>query len=175
MKNIKLLLGATAILFASAFTMIQSVLWKVKDNYSVKWDGAIFKDLRASILFDEAHPERSRITASIDARTVNTGDAMKSAHIKETLMADKFPIITFESTAVAKTTDGYEATGDLTLKGITRKVKIPFHFDSKKMTDRFPFIDKETFSGKLTIVAKEFNIKGGPPEVIVELNIPVTK
>jgi polyisoprenoid-binding protein YceI len=175
MKHVKLIAIAAVILSAFAFTVIQSVLWKIKESYSVKWDGALFKDLRASILFDEAHPERSRITASIDARTVNTGDAMKNAHIKEALMADKFPIITFESTAVAKTTEGYEATGDLTLKGITRKIKIPFHFDSRKMTDRFPFIDKETFSGKLTIVAKDFNIKEGPPQVVVDLTIPVTK
>jgi polyisoprenoid-binding protein YceI len=162
-------------LFISAFTAIQSVFWKVKSNYSVTWDGAVFQDLRASILFDEGHPEKSRITASIDARTVNATDAKKAAHIRQVLMVDKFPVITFESTAVAKTTAGYEDTGQLTLKGITKKVKIPFHFDSKKVSGTFPFTDKETFSGKLTIVCSEFDIKGGPPQAVVELNIPVTR
>jgi|SRR6218665_2359852 len=175
MKNIKLLIGAAVIIAVSAFTLAQSVLWKVKNNYSITCQGGLFKDLRASILFDEAHPEKSVISASIDARTVSTGSTEKDLHFKEALEPSKYPIIKFESTAVIRTAGGYEATGNLTLKGITKKVKLPFQFDSKKVGDRFPFLDKQTFNGKLIIVAKEFNITAGPQQLEVELNIPVAK
>ena len=58
MKNIKLtLIAATTILFASAFTVIQSINWKIKEDYSVKFTGkkvnGIFKGLKADINFNE--------------------------------------------------------------------------------------------------------------------------
>ena len=176
--RIKKILFLSVLVFAvSAFTVFQFVNWKVKDGYSVMWDGAAFKDLRAAIIFDEANPGRSRITASVDARTVNTGNSLKDAHIKEALAADKFPFITFASTAIAKNGNGYEATGKLTIKGVTKEIRLPFVFDSKKATDQFPFFPKETFSGKLIIVPKDFNITmtGAPALVVIELVIPVTK
>ncbi len=171
MKNIKLLLGATTILVASAFTVIESVNWKIKDDYSVKFDGGkvhgIMKGLTATISFDQASPEKSKITASIDAKTINTGNGMMNKHAEESEALDtgKYPVITFVSTAIAKKGDAYEATGNLTLKGVTKEVKFPFTFS------------KDVFNGKFTIAPKEFNItRGGTPESLdIELNIPVTK
>ena len=177
MKTIKLLICATLILIASAFTVIKSVNWKVKDDYSVKWDGGVFRGLKAEIMFDEEHPEKSSITAFIDPRTVNTGNGLKNSHVKEALDADKFPIITFASKSIIKTTSGYEATGNLTIKDIIKEVKLPFFFDSQKNSDKFPFVYKETFCGKLTVVSKDFNLtrQGMPNTVIVEITVPVTK
>ena len=171
MKNIKLLLGATTILVASAFTVIESVNWKIKEDYSVKFDGGkvhgTMKGLTATISFDEASPEKSKITASIDAKTVNTGNGMMNKHAEseDALNTDKYPVITFTSKSVAKKGDAYEATGDLTMKGVTKEVKLPFTFS------------KDVFNGKFKIAPKEFNItRGGTPDALeIELNIPVTK
>jgi polyisoprenoid-binding protein YceI len=182
MNNIKLLIGTAAILLASAFTIIGSVNWKVKEDYSVKFSGGhvqgLFKGLKATILFDEGNPEKSKVMAYIDTRTINTGNGEMNAHAKEALAVDKFPLITFESTAVTKISSGYEAAGNLTMKGITKKVKIPFIFDSKKKaSNQFPFVDKEVFSGVFTIVPKDFNVTrlGTPGEITIELTIPVTQ
>jgi polyisoprenoid-binding protein YceI len=179
MTGIKLLIGTTAILLASAFTIIKSVNWKVKDDYSVKFYAGTFGGLKATILFDEANPEKSTITASIDAGSVNTGNGVMNAHAKEkeALYTAKFPVITFVSTAIKKTSSGYEATGNLTLKGITKEIKLPFNFNSKKTSDKFPFVMKENFNGAFTIVTKDFNVtrEGTPAQVRVELDIPVTQ
>jgi polyisoprenoid-binding protein YceI len=176
MKNIKLLMAAATILFACAFTAVVSVDWKVKEDYSVQFTfGQIhseskfghFKGLKANISFDEASPENSKITASIDAATVDLGHDLATAHAKEpdVLDAVKHPVITFESTAITKSGTRYDATGKLTIKGITKEIKFPFNFKS------------ETFTGSFTIQTKDFNItrKGVAEEITIVLRIPVVQ
>jgi polyisoprenoid-binding protein YceI len=40
--------------------------------------------------------------------------------------AEKYPLITFESTAITKVPDGFLITEQLTIKGVTRTVSFPF-------------------------------------------------
>ena len=179
MKKYFLFICTGTIFISSAFTILSSISWKVKENYSVKYTaGGIqgyFKGLNATIVFDEERPERSKITAFIDATSLNAGDALMTAHSKEALETNKFPIISFVSTSILKTPKGYDAFGNLTLKGSTRKIIIPFIFNSKKMSTQFPFVDKETFSGVFTISPKSFNINriGTPDQITIELTVPV--
>ncbi|MGZ3920859.1 MAG: YceI family protein [Bacteroidia bacterium] len=178
MNNMKLLVGATSILLASAFTVIETVDWKVKDDYKVQFcNGKIpnpaneygnFKGLKATILFDESNPENSKIKASIVASTVDIGGYEKiTAHAKEpnVLDVDKFPVITFVSTVITKSGTGFNAIGNLTMKGITKEIKFPFTFE------------KETFIGGFTIATEDFNITRGNAwkDVYILLTIPVTK
>lgn len=120
-------------------------------------------------MFDKAHPEKSKIKATIDDATVDTGVELMTAHAKEenVLHTDKFPVITFESRSIQKNNRGYETTGILTLKGITKEITFPFTFKD------------DTFIGSFTIAARDFNItrEGAVPsgEIRVELTIPVTK
>ena len=116
--------------------------------------------------------------ASIDANTLDAGNKEMTEHAKEAIDSKNFPEISFVSTNITKTTNGYEATGDLTLKGITKQITFPFSFDSKKdVVLKFPITPKETFSGTMKIVAKDFKItrKGTPDIIFVDLTIPVTK
>ena len=181
MNKIKLLISAITISLASSFTVFQIVNWKIKSDYSVKcsigMNGSTFSGLNAVILFNEEDPERSKITASIDATTINTGNVEMNEHAKEALNTLLFPVITFVSTSITKTNNGYEASGNLTLKGVTKPIKIPFYFDSKKASALFPFTAKEIFKGVITITPKDFSItrKGTPDLVTIELTIPVTK
>lgn len=176
MKRLSLITGAILLLLTSAFVLHHSTNWKVKEGYSVKvFRNAqiqypiYFKGLKAEISFDEARPEKSIIKAIIDANTVDTGVELMTAHAKEesVLHTGKFPEIIFESTSMRKTGTGYEITGNLTLKGITKAVTFPFTFDN------------QTFVGAFTIFAKDFNItrNGAVPsgEIKVELMIPVEK
>lgn len=176
MKGLKLITGALILLITSAFIFCQSHDWKVKEGYSVKvFRNAqiqfpiYFKGLKAQISFDQAHPEKSKIVASIDATTVETGNPSMTEHAKEANVLDveKYPVITFESTSVRKTDSGYETTGNLTMKGITKEITFPFTFE------------KDTFIGMFPIMAKDFNInrEGAVPsgEIKIELTIPVTK
>jgi polyisoprenoid-binding protein YceI len=178
MNKVKLLIGASTILLASAFTIISSLDWKVKEDYTVQFcSGKIpspaneysnFKGLKATISFDETNPEKSKIKASIEAATIDIGGYEKiTAHSKEpnVLDVEKYPVITFESTAITKSNTGYDATGNLTIKNVTKEIKFPFTFE------------KETFKGGFTIATEDFNITRGNAwkDVYILLTIPVTK
>src|SRR4051812_47694822 len=105
MDTMKLLIGTAVISLTVAFTNAEINNWKVKDDYSVKCSltpTCYFKGLKANILFDEENPGKSSITASIDARTINTGNDLMNKHAKEELAVDKFPEIMFVSTAISK-------------------------------------------------------------------------
>ncbi|MFN8334558.1 MAG: YceI family protein [Cyclobacteriaceae bacterium] len=176
MKKLTLIIAVIVLFFASAFVIHRSTDWKVKEGYTVKvfrnaqiQFPTYFKGLKAEISFDEAHPEKSTIKATIDATTVDTGNELMTAHAKEesVLHTDKYPVITFESSSIRKSGKGYEITGNLTLKGITKPVTFPFTFEN------------ETFVGAFSIFAKDFNItrSGAVPsgEIKIELTIPVAK
>lgn len=137
--------------------------------------GGIFTGLKADIWFDEAKPEKSKISASIDAGSLDAGGGTEEG--KKVLDAVKFPIIYFETTTIVKTAPGqYDAIGNLTLKGITKEIKLPFNFDSKKSATRYPIVSKETFGGTFTISPKDFNLDlGNTDKCTIELLIPVTK
>lgn len=175
MKNGKLILFASVVLLASAFTSVKLINWKVKEGYKVKIVevGGTIKGLNALIWFDEEKPETSKITAIIDAKTIDVGGENEKA--KKILAADKFQVIMFESTSISKISQGkYSATANLTLKGITKQIKFPFKFDSQKPVDGAP---KETFAGTFTINPKDFSIEtdAAKNKLTIELIIPVTK
>jgi len=178
-KNIKSLFIASLIFSVPGFSFSQIVDWKVKEDYSVKMSGkgVVFKGLKATISFDETQPEKSKIKAVIDATTLKADNDEVTRQAKETLETNKYPSITFVSLAIVKTSMGYEATGNLTLKNVTKQIKFPFKFDSKKNSEQFPFVFKETFSGAITVVPAEFNVSTFKPgeQVTIELTIPVTK
>jgi polyisoprenoid-binding protein YceI len=74
----------------------------------------------------EADHTQSTLDISIDVSTVNTQDAQRDGHLKSADFFDveKFPAMTFKSTHIEKTGDGFAVTGDLTIHGVTRPVVV---------------------------------------------------
>lgn len=167
------ILGITFLL-SSAFVIYLSQNYVIKENaYGVTFKGdkmsGTFKGLKAKIDFDEAHLNTAKISASIDAATVDTDNWLKNRHARAGLGADDYPTIKFESTSIRKTSTGYEAVGNLTLKDVTKAITLPFTFT--------PDNTGGTFSGKFTITTKDFHVtKSGTPDVVeITLKVPVTK
>jgi polyisoprenoid-binding protein YceI len=69
-------------------------------------------------------PLASSVTASVDLASINTGQEQRDAHIRSAdfFEVEKYPEMTFVSTAVKTAEEGFVLEGDLTLKGITRPV-----------------------------------------------------
>lgn len=129
-----------------------------------------FTGLQASIQFDEKDLPGSTISASVDAKTVSTGIGLRNHDLRnkeEWLNTDKFPRISFHSRKIEKTGNGYKASGDLTLKGITKHVEIPFTFVDKGTTG--------LFKGEFTIRREEFNLgkPGGSVGSVITINLDV--
>ncbi|HUX27252.1 MAG TPA: YceI family protein [Terracidiphilus sp.] len=84
-----------------------------------------FSGISGVLSLDEGDVTRSVVEASIPLTTLTTADDQRDAHLKSAdfFDAEKFPIMTFKSTAVKSTGPGeYAVTGDLTLHGVTRPV-----------------------------------------------------
>jgi polyisoprenoid-binding protein YceI len=133
-----------------------------------------FSELKATIEFDEKSPAKGSITASVEAKTVSTGVGLRNHDLRteeQWLDTDKYPQIKFQSKKIEKTDKGYKAIGDLTLKGTTKPVEIPFTFSPKG--------DEGVFKGQFVIKRGDYKVgkTGGSVgnDVTITLEIPVKK
>ena len=156
--------------------------WKVdttnaKINFTIKGIfGKVhshFSGLKARIHFDEGDLAASTMSASVDAKTISTGIDLRNSDLRkkeEWFNVEKYPTVSFKSEKFEKTKNGYQVTGYLTIKGISKSVVIPFTFDDKHSAG--------IFNGKFSIQRKDFNLgkPGGSVGSIitVELSVPAT-
>jgi polyisoprenoid-binding protein YceI len=88
-----------------------------------------FKQFNAKINFDPAKPQASRadITIQTGSIALPTADANNQAKQKDWINVAQFPTARFVSTSIKPLSAGrYQGTGNLTLKGVTRDVSVPF-------------------------------------------------
>jgi polyisoprenoid-binding protein YceI len=73
-----------------------------------------------------ADPLGSSVTARIDLGSIDTGNEQRDAHIRSAdfLEIETHPEMTYRSTGVRPSGDGYVLDGELTLKGVTRSVPL---------------------------------------------------
>src|ERR1035438_6164497 len=85
-----------------------------------------FSGIAGTVEFDPGAPENSRIEARIDAATIHTRDEQRDAHLKSADFLDvaKFPEITFVSKKIAGSGGEWKVTGDLTIHGVTKEVRL---------------------------------------------------
>jgi polyisoprenoid-binding protein YceI len=83
-----------------------------------------FRSTTGVVKIDDQDPSRSSVEAVIDAASIHTREEKRDAHLRSPDFFDveKHPKITFRSTRVEKSRDGYKVTGDLTMHGVTRSV-----------------------------------------------------
>jgi len=89
-----------------------------------------FTDYDGEIIFDENDITKSSLNVTIKVASVNTSNKKRDTHLKspDFFNAKEFPVITFKSDKIEKTADGFVAHGDLTIRGVTKKVALPFTF-----------------------------------------------
>ena len=93
-----------------------------------------FRDLEGTLRIDEAHPENSSVSASIDVASVDTNVADRDAHLRsdDFFNAEKFPKITFQSTRVERVDDTkYKVHGDLTIRDVMKPVVLDTEYEGE--------------------------------------------
>ena len=88
-----------------------------------------FNEFTGTLRLDGAQPSASSAEVTIQVASIDTRNADRDGHLKggDFFDAETFPTITFVSTAArAVDAEHYELTGDLTIRGITHPVTIPF-------------------------------------------------
>ena len=82
-----------------------------------------FDTLDASFDYNPAHPESTRVTASVDPGSLDVNADYSKTFAEEFLQASKFPRATFVSTAIQPGAGATGTmTGNLTLMGVTKPV-----------------------------------------------------
>lgn len=87
---------------------------------------------RFPVVFDFASDNlaASRLEVTVDMNSLDTGDQERDDNLRDTdlFAVKKFPQAHYSATQFSKTANGYEALGKLTLRGVTREVRVPFTF-----------------------------------------------
>jgi polyisoprenoid-binding protein YceI len=85
-----------------------------------------FKAATGEIVIDDAKPEATKLSISIDASSVDTDVPDRDKHLRsaEFFDTDKHKAITYQSTKVMKKGTGFEVQGNLTIRGVTKPVTL---------------------------------------------------
>jgi polyisoprenoid-binding protein YceI len=90
-----------------------------------------FNDVTGTGSFDAADPSRSHLEVTIQAKSIDTRNEDRDAHLRSNdfFDMDQYPEIRFVSTAVEPVDESnYRVTGDLTIKGVTKPVTIDLEY-----------------------------------------------
>ena len=118
-----------------------------------------FNDFQGAVVIDGADPAASSATVTAEVASVDTRNAQRDEHLRSNdfLAMDEHPEITFVSTSVAPTgPTSLDLTGDLTIRGVSKSVTIPFEFEGAA-TDPFGNL-RAGFEGSVTINRKDYGI-----------------
>lgn len=102
--------------------------WEI-DHFGYSNTIGEFRKFDGDFQIDEAHPEKSQISFSIDVASIDSNHPGRDNHLrsKDFLDAAQFPSISFVSTKVEmKDSTHGVITGDLTLKGVTKPFSMDF-------------------------------------------------
>ena len=117
-----------------------------------------FRDFDGAILIDRANPARSSVEFTIQAASIDTGSDNRDKHLRSPDFFDveKFPTITFKSTAVTpKSKSEFDVTGDLTMHGVTKRITVPVTFGGFAKGGRG---EKAGFEIETTLNRKDYGI-----------------
>jgi polyisoprenoid-binding protein YceI len=155
MKKFNILLAFAFISLAAAAATswtptTGSVVFHIK-NAGITVDGK-FSGLAASIRFDENDLANSSIYASVKSTTLNTGMDKRDEHLRkaEYFNVANHPKIEMRSTSFTKNDNGYTGMFDITIKGTTKNVSMPFTFVKSVSTGKF--------SGSMQLDRLDFNV-----------------
>lgn len=129
----------------------------------------------AEIMFDVEKLEATSVVITIDAKSINTRIAQRDTHLRSNdfFATDSFPTITFRSAFInALSEDRINITGDLTIRGRTKRITIPSRlvfFDATR--------DMGRVKGQTVIDRNDFGVSYQPsvnkinPEIQLQFDI----
>lgn len=128
--------------------------------------------------------EKSKVNVVIDVKSIDTGNAKRDDHLRSADFFEiaKTPKMTFKSTSVSGSLNDLQIIGDLTIKGVTKKVTLKGKYLGS-VADGFGN-QKIAFNAKTEINRKDFGltwsnmVEAGPvvgDQVTIELKIQAAK
>ncbi|MEO1039303.1 MAG: YceI family protein [Pseudomonadota bacterium] len=128
-----------------------------------------FEDFDAQITLDPADLSTARIDATVMTASVDTSSQYRGSLVStDGLAPETHPQARFVSDSITATETGYEAVGELTIKGASLPVTLPFTLVIEG--------DRATAQSELTVSRSDFGVGGSGwgdvgETVIIRLNI----
>jgi polyisoprenoid-binding protein YceI len=117
-----------------------------------------FTEFSGTAHVDTATPANSKVQVSIVANSISTGNEQRDGHLLsgDFFETEQYPDITFTSTDVTRDGDEWTITGDLTIKGVTHSIAVPFEFTGSAQD---PFGNTRIgFEGEATLLRKDWGL-----------------
>ncbi len=136
-----------------------------------------FTRFEGVLRYDPRHPQASSIEIDVDAASIDTGMPLRDRILRsdDFFDAERHPRLTFRSTAVQPEGAALRVMGDLTVRGVTRRVEVPVTvigvgshphvgpiagFEAVFSIDRTAFgIDGARWSGGRDSLAKDVQVR----------------
>ncbi len=118
-----------------------------------------FNDFSGTITVPDENLDSAIVELSIKATSIDTRNEQRDAHLRSNdfLAMDEYPEIKFRSSSVVATSDEtLDLVGDLTVRGVTREVTVPFEF-AGTATDPFGNV-RAGFEGSLSISRSDYGV-----------------
>jgi polyisoprenoid-binding protein YceI len=136
-----------------------------------------FEKLSGSVTYDPAAPDKTSISASIDANSVNTRVEMRDSDLRSPNFLDvaKYPTLTFKSKRIDHSGSGtLKVIGDLTIHGVTKEVTLDVDGPTPPIKD--PMGNARMGASATTKINRhDFGVNGAPAmagdEVLITLDI----
>jgi polyisoprenoid-binding protein YceI len=111
-----------------------------------------FHTFSGEILADAQQPSTSQVRLVIEARSIDTDNARRDKHLRsdDFLSVEKYPTITFVSTAITGAAPTYTVQGGLTMRGVTQHLTIPVTVEQRQ--------NEIVARGNISLSRKEFGI-----------------
>jgi polyisoprenoid-binding protein YceI len=135
-----------------------------------------FDSVSGTVELDSAKPDNARLDATIDVNSLHTGDPQRDGHLKtpDFLDAEKFPTITFRSKRITPSGGkNYKATGDLTIRGVTREVTLDVEGLSDEVTDPWK-LQRRGVAASTRVNRKDFGLAFDPDAAMVSNAVEIT-
>lgn len=123
-----------------------------------------FQGFEGTFIFDSENLKGSSFAFTIDVTSVNTDSDKRDNHLqsKDFFNAKEYPKMTFTSTKIEKVSgDNYMASGKLTIRDVTKDVKLPFKITGEM---QHPMMKGTTILGlefKYTLDRTEYGVGTG--------------
>jgi len=133
-------------------------------------------NVEGDFLFDAKDPTKSSIQVHVPINTITVGmpDLDKELLGATFFEADKFPLATFQSTAVTSTgTNKLAVTGDMTIHGVTKPVTLDVTIN-KIGTHPMRNVAAAGFDATATIKRSDFGVARYVPNVSDEVTLHIT-
>lgn len=120
-----------------------------------------FREFSAQIHYDERDVSKSHVSFDVKTASIDTNNEGRDSVVRsdDFLHVAKYPRMTFRSVrVVARGKNVADVTGDLTIRGVTRRITIPVRLTAKGKDHRGR--DIASFETSFTVDRRDFGVNG---------------